>query len=375
MAEYALTHLRRTTVVVALLAAFGVATAGASASSSALARATADRPDEVAGPQIHVVYAVPSDGADRHLDDNGTIEGSVASSQLWLARETGGKAFRMDTYQGSLDITFARLTKTDAQLAALNEYVREGIESELHALGLDAADKMYAVYYDGSSNYSCGAAFWPPALSGNVVALYLRGLPDFQFPCASNPFAGATQPPTYWEYVFAHEIVHGLGFVPACAPNHHRRGHVTSPNNDLMWAGDVGHWEFPAKLDVGRDDYYGHGRTDCPDLANSPYLVAHQIPPDPEPPPPDPEPPAPDPEPPSPDEPARPKVASLTFTKARAGETSAQSSGSTRESSARRARRAREGRSCARPGWCATPVPSARGACRRALAASVCQAP
>jgi hypothetical protein len=42
-----------------------------------------------------------------------------------------------------------------------------------------------------------------------------------------------------------------------------------------MWAGDAP-WRTDApdrmQLDAGHDDYYGHGRTDCPDLANSPYL-------------------------------------------------------------------------------------------------------
>lgn len=290
----------------ALLAAlFALVAAVPYASSSSLPRATADRPDDVTGPQIHVVYAVPADGEDRHLDDNGTIEGSVSSFELWLARETGGKAVRMDTYQGALDITFARLRETEAELAARGRYVREGIEEQLKAMGFTAQNKIYAVYYDGLHLYSCGDAFWPPELQGTVVALYLRGLPDFPMPCSANRFAAATDAPGYLEYAMVHELVHGLGFVPACAPHHHRSGHVTSPNNDLMWAGDVGYWEFPLKLDVGRDDYYDHGRADCADLANSPYLGAY--------------PPQREPVPTS--EPARPKVVSFTMTKAQAGRT------------------------------------------------------
>ena len=44
-----------------------------------------------------------------------------------------------------------------------------------------------------------------------------------------------------------------------------------------MWAGQ-GFWSLPASLDVGRDDYYGHGRTDCPDLADSPFLTPERQP-------------------------------------------------------------------------------------------------
>ena len=258
--------------VVALLTALSLLATGTT--SDANARATTDRPDEVDGPQVHVVYAVPSDGEDRHLDDDGTLEGSVTSFQRWLAGETSGANLRMDTYQGSLDVTFVRLDATDAELAAQGAFVREGIEARLQASGFRGPDKIYAVYYDGTSTYSCGGAFWPPRLPGSVVAVYLRGLPSGPAPCASNRFAGASDAPAYWEYGMLHEILHGFGLVAECAPNHHRAGHVTAPNDDLMWAGDVGYWTFPAKLDVGRDDYYGHGRSDCPDLARSPYLTS-----------------------------------------------------------------------------------------------------
>jgi hypothetical protein len=254
-----------------LLVAVGAAV-GATASSSALPRALADRPDEVTGPQIHVVYAVPADGEDRHLDELGVLEGSVTSFQHWLAQETGGRTLRMDIFEQSLDVTFVRLAATDGELAARGAFVRDGIESELSARGLTAPGKLYAVYYDGTSDFACGGASWPPQLPGNVVALYLRGLPAAQTPCGSNGFRTGDQPPAYWEYGMVHEVFHGLGLVPTCAPNHHRSGHVNTPSDDLMWAGD-GTWRFPAKLDVGRDDYYGHGRAGCPDLARSPYLL------------------------------------------------------------------------------------------------------
>ena len=49
----------------------------ATASSGALPRSTTDRPDDHAGPQVHVVYAVPSDQTDANLDADGTVEASV----------------------------------------------------------------------------------------------------------------------------------------------------------------------------------------------------------------------------------------------------------------------------------------------------------
>ena len=243
----------------------------------ALPRSAVDRLDEVRGPQIHVVYAVPADGADRRLDETGALEGSVGSFQGWLAAETGGANLRLDTYQGSLDVSFFRLAATDAAVASRGPFVRDAVESELRAAGFDRPDRIYAVYYDGSSTFACGGSFWPPQLNGNAVVMYLRGRPSGVM-CELNGFAAASAPPTYWEYAMLHDLLHGLGMVPTCAPHHHLAGHVSDFANDLMWAGNQP-WLFPARLDIGRDDYYGHGRSDCADLARSPYLTSNPPPP------------------------------------------------------------------------------------------------
>lgn len=244
----------------------------ASAGVHALERATADRADDVSGPQIHVVYAVPADGEDRALDTNGAIARSVRLFVGWLADETGGPTLRVDTYQGELDVTFVRLEQSDAQLAARGAFVREGIEEELSRRGLlGKPDRIYDVYYDGTSTYSCGGAFWPPQLNGRVVAMYLRGLRGGPVPCEASALGGGAA--GYWEFAMLHDTLHGLGLVQTCARHHTLAGHVSDAPNDLMWAGGEP-WQLPPKLDIGRDDYYGHGRADCPDLANSPYLTS-----------------------------------------------------------------------------------------------------
>jgi hypothetical protein len=47
-------------------------------------RATKDLPDDFPGYQVHVMYVLPSDGADNKLDVNGTIATSVKAMQKWL---------------------------------------------------------------------------------------------------------------------------------------------------------------------------------------------------------------------------------------------------------------------------------------------------
>jgi hypothetical protein len=240
-----------------------------SASSAVLPRATIDRPDDVTGAQIHVIYALPSDGTDRTLDQGGTLDGSVASWNAWVAAQTGGRTFRLDTSNGLLDITFVRVAETDAQIEAHGVYARDELERQLHGLGFNQPQKIYTVYYDGRHSFTCGDGPWPPDLPGNVVALYLHGLYGGPRPCDANPWGSASRP-GYLEFAMVHEVMHALGFVPTCAPHHTRRGHVSDSPSDLMYAG-AAPWS-PTTLDVGHDDYYNAHIPGCPDISDSPYL-------------------------------------------------------------------------------------------------------
>jgi hypothetical protein len=259
-------------------AAVAVVLCAAGPAGAALPRATADRPDDAPGAQVHVLYVVPRDGADRALDTDGTIARSVALIQGWLLRETGARGLALDTAGGQLDVTFFRLATDDAAVAARGAFVREQLELELFNAGFASPSKLYAVYYDGSSTWSCGGGDPQPAFRGAFAAMYLRGTPPGAPPCSSNVLGGSV--PGYLEFGFLHEIVHTLGFVPSCAPharNDYAAGHVSDSRFDLMWAGSEP-WGTnqpdQMRLDVGRDDYYGHGRPGCPDFANSTYLAA-----------------------------------------------------------------------------------------------------
>jgi hypothetical protein len=251
--------------------------ASPAAPAQAASHALTDRKDVTTAYQIHLVYAIPSDGADRGLDTNGAIATSFAAGQTWLHQQTVGKSYlRLDKYKTSTgalkpDITFFRLSETDAQVASQGAYVREEIQREMHAAGLTSTRKIYAVYYDGSSTFSRGGGAWPPTLIGNVAALYLHGAPPGAPACDTNSLATSTTRPGYLEFAMVHEIMHTLGLVPTCAPHQWRQGHVPEPN-DLMYAGDVP-WQLPPTLDIGHDDYYKANIAGCPDLAKSVYLT------------------------------------------------------------------------------------------------------
>ena len=195
-------------------------------------RSMTDRPDDISGAQIHPMYVLPSDGADAHLDTDETIATSVAAIQHWLSSNVSQR-LRLDTFQGSLDITFFRLALTDAQMAAMGLFVRDQIERELSQAGRLSSDKLYAVYYGGKSTVACGGAAWPPALPGVVAAMYLNGEPPGARPCHTNPLGMSLTTMGYWEFSMLHELFHLLGAVSTGAPNHVLRGHVADDPTEL----------------------------------------------------------------------------------------------------------------------------------------------
>ena len=225
-----------------------------------------DRPDDVDGYQIRVMYVLPSDGIDEEHDRNGRIERSVAGWNGWLAKQTGGPKMRLDTCDGKLDIGFQRLTKTDAAVKATGPYVREAIQRELPK----RAKKIFAVYYGGGSTYACGGGAWPPELVGHVAAMYLHGTPPGPRTCDVHEVGRADGLLGYFEFGILHETFHTLGGAPTCAPHQLESGHVSEDPKDLMYRGPLD-WA-PEILDVGRDDYFGHGRADCLDIQKSVFL-------------------------------------------------------------------------------------------------------
>lgn len=233
-------------------------------------RHTVDQPDDSELYQLHILYVIPKDGADRHYDTDGSLARSMQGINAWLAVQTGGSALRVDTCGGAPDVTFVRIPQTDAEIRAAHQYVRDRVQDAVRAQGFDAPRKLYLAWYDGSSDWSCGGGAWPPDLPGHVAAMYLRGEPPGAPACDTNLPPGSPGGPHYLDWGIVHEALHTLGLVATCAPHEHHGGHVDEDPSDLMWQG-TGNWQ-PSVLDVGHDDYYAAGITGCPDLARSAFL-------------------------------------------------------------------------------------------------------
>lgn len=261
-------------------------------------RRVVDCEDSTELPQIHFVYALPSDGVDRALDTTGDLQNTIESFAAWFEVASEGRPVRIDrTAAGFVDITFVTLPDTGDTIARFIDesptgvFVRDYIEQDLLARpDFGPRNKLYAVYYDGPSNRACGGApGYGVSRAGGVTAMYLQGTPAGAPPCNGNPFVSSpTAQPGYLEYAMIHEIVHALGFTGPtegdCAVPHRREGdgsHVSDFAYDLMYAGNLpwDTWrEDGLVIDVDHDDYFLHNRTECPDLARSAFLENADVP-------------------------------------------------------------------------------------------------
>ena len=225
-------------------------------------RSTRDRPDDIGGPQIHFVYAVPSDREDLDRDRFGEIENSVTAMQGWLQDRTGQR-FRVDTHQGRVDVSFLRLSFTHQEGDGFGASLVEHVLQEASRLMI-RGDKVLGIYYEGWAIGVCGSASFERA-----GAHYID--------CVSSPRVGVDEG-TFGaaEITMVHELFHVFGAVPRCAPNEGRGYHVIDEPADVMYAGEGRVELLPDEreyqVDVGRNDYYGHGRSDCVDISRSRFL-------------------------------------------------------------------------------------------------------
>ena len=246
-----------------------------------LPRTTVDRPDDLLGPQVHLTYVLPSDAVDDQLDVSGQLEAEVRVAQRWLQEQTG-TCIRFDTYQGSVDATFVQLDRTNEEIRTHALFVDRTLGLEFEGRGLDDPEKLYAVYYGGTTDSDqCGGG---AGLGGGGPAVMflsqvtspgqpLTPCPFFDFVADANDnFRG------HWAAVAIHETFHALGVVPTCAPDHFM-GHLGTISSDLMAFNGTGFNVYT--LDQARDQYFGHGDVSCLDLSNS--VVWYAAPPQPDP--------------------------------------------------------------------------------------------
>ena len=223
---------------------------------------------------VHVIYATPSDGADRFRDYAPLIAQDLAAVDAWWRHEDPTRRPRFDLFDfPSCPARFSRLDIGSVQLAEVGS-AYSGPTGELAiAAALAAtvtADMKTIVYYDGP--------VWPPSRFGDAcgsthsLAPGRGGGRGFSFVWIRSTCGFAIGTGKLGSAIAAHELVHNLGAVPVGAPHRCPRhdGHVCDSGHDLMYRQAVESL-VAETLDAGRDDYYGH-HGGWWDVRDSPWL-------------------------------------------------------------------------------------------------------
>jgi hypothetical protein len=224
-------------------------------------------PEAVSGAQFQVVYAYPSDGADRLGATADRIVSDLERISAWWRSHDPAREPRFDLFAfpgcaspwGQVDISSVRLARPASAYAAADATFPL-VRTDLVAAGLADVTKKYLVFYDGPLDASnvCGVGSGDPdggaPSSFAMVWLQATGL------------CGSVGNGDYGAFVTVHELLHALGAVPGpsggSGPPHGcpaDDGHVCDAINDVLSPRGYADTLSDYVLDVGRDDYYGHG--------------------------------------------------------------------------------------------------------------------
>jgi len=238
----------------------------------ALQSPTDRTPDLNAGPEVHVIYAHPSDAPDRIATFGDAIASDAASAEAWWTAQDSTRTLRYDLFGfpgcsglASLDISDVTLAHDSTYFAPLvagtDRYTK--IVQDLTAF--QNAWKKYVVYFDGSvaSSSVCGQGGGNFSTGPDYAIVYLQA-------CGLE-----NAPVGYRGHVATHELIHALGAVDPTAPHDcggANTGHVCDSVFDIMY------WQLQPStsldtdiLDLNHDDYYGNGAPD--DIRESAWLT------------------------------------------------------------------------------------------------------
>jgi hypothetical protein len=256
--------VRRLAVLVAALAALASAPGASAAVWCGADQVAPDRADVMTGAQVHLVYALPSDGVSSFAAAASAIASDAESVDAWWRGQDPARTPRFDLGAfpgcagfGAVDISVVQLGATSAQLfPATGRYT-----AIFRAMPSYGRWKKTVVYYDGPTEDSslCGTGGGSASTGSDSLAIV--------YPRSS---CGRTQ--SLRAAVLAHELTHELGYPDGRQPHTCAgdTGHVCDSPIDLMYPFlSVGSLE-ELVLDVNRDDYYRGGTT--VDLSASPWL-------------------------------------------------------------------------------------------------------
>ncbi|MYA24912.1 MAG: hypothetical protein F4091_15595 [Acidimicrobiales bacterium] len=213
--------------------------------------------------QIVAVYAIP-DGVSAVRARTQDIADAIKAAQSWFRSQTGGRHPAFARHGDRIDVRTVRLDPAppNEKRGEANARILRETRSALGLRGWEFVSVWLEGELDGPGGPACA---WAGHDAYVMVPIWN---------CGTNVPESGTSWPDGGSWLIAHELTHLLGAAPDCAPNiHDDAAHVTDDPRDIIYRGNQGP---PASgdyvLDVGRDDYFGHGRDDCYDISDSPLL-------------------------------------------------------------------------------------------------------
>lgn len=244
-------------------------------------RSTTDRPDDIEGPQVRVLYVLPQDGFDHRWDVDGVIHAAAATANDWLFAN-GQRTIRFDTAGDVLDVGFVRLPIPESVLWLRPDGTKcdpdemcpdpRRLVSLLEDLGSISSEKIHVIVWGGqlmpASTRNVGCAGAMPDRNAVFMSPFLRQPLLNSMGCLPGIVAKVPDSSNTFGLTMIHEVFHVLGAVDNRAPDADGGYHIGNDPTDLM-GGSAG----IVKLDPNRRNYWDHGVSNLVDVTDSPFLV------------------------------------------------------------------------------------------------------
>ena len=183
------------------------------ATAAPTVRSLVDRPDDVSGYQVHLVYVVPNGSTDLNVDTNGQIDSWVKEGNTWLSQKVN-RRLQIDTFQGITDVTFlsSKYRVSELCLVSCNTLSKLNDEYVTQNPAFDNSKTLLFMLSEELDPTSCG---WANDAS-NLALTHDFGNTSGGCNWASSKVKTGLNDPAK---TIIHELIHTFGIDHICVDN------------------------------------------------------------------------------------------------------------------------------------------------------------